>query len=574
MAKVISQRSMENRQYVVRLLKQKQPGFSAALELAMNLVGRELRSQETRRQRFRGLVTSNVTSLRTAADVAQSIAGQLSFIPGLVPRGGPPGTLPGPPDTGLPTGFAVELAAGVHRSRDGRLMLGGSPPRLLRLNPAAARLLRPGCFAVTDHASAALARRLVDTGVAHPRPPACPVRDVTIVIPVRDRAAELGRLLARLRADPDSAELPVLVTDDGSADPAAVAAVAGAHGAVLLVHPDNRGPAAARNTGIRRARTAFVAFCDSDVLPGPGWLGPLLAQFADPAVALAAPRVLTGGGAPPWLDRYERVRSPLDMGDREAPIVPLSPLAYVPGAALVVRKAAIGGGFAPELRVAEDVDLCLRLHQSGWRLRYVPAAGVTHQPRSHLRSWLAQRASYGTGAADLALRHPGLVPPLYAAPWSVAACMLLLRGRPVPAALAAVLAARAATRLAGVMPDADTPVRAATLLTLAALRGTGEQLIRCAVRDYWPLAIVAAVLSRRARRAIIAGAVLDGILDHRRSGRPQSLLAHLLLRRLDDMAYGTGLWAGAIHSRSVAHLLPRFATRTARPSPPPRAESA
>jgi len=49
------------------------------------------------------------------------------------------------------------------------------------------------------------------------------------------------------------------------------------------------------------------------------------------------------------------------------------------------------------------------------------------------------------------------------------------------------------------MPDAHTPVRAAALLTLAALPGTGEQLSRCAVRDYWPLAI--AVLSRRARRA-------------------------------------------------------------------------
>jgi mycofactocin glycosyltransferase len=151
----------------------------------------------------------------------------------------------------------------------------------------------------------------------------------------------------------------------------------------------------------------------------------------------------------------------------------------------------------------------------------------------------------------------------------VAAWVLLLRGRPVPAALAAVLAARAAARLAGVMPDADTPVRTATLLTLAALRGTGEQLSRCAVRDYWPLAIVATVLSGRARRAVIAAAVLDAILDHRRCGRPQNLLAHLLLRRLDDMAYGTGLWAGAIRGRSVAHLFPRFAARTVRPASGP-----
>jgi len=49
MAKGISRQSRENRQYVRRLLRQKQPEFSAALELAMNLVRREPRSQEIQR---------------------------------------------------------------------------------------------------------------------------------------------------------------------------------------------------------------------------------------------------------------------------------------------------------------------------------------------------------------------------------------------------------------------------------------------------------------------------------------------------------------------------------------------
>lgn len=49
MAKVISQQGTENREYVRRLLKEKQPEFSAALELAAELVGRELGSPETQR---------------------------------------------------------------------------------------------------------------------------------------------------------------------------------------------------------------------------------------------------------------------------------------------------------------------------------------------------------------------------------------------------------------------------------------------------------------------------------------------------------------------------------------------
>src|SRR5215467_4189266 len=417
--------------------------------------------------------------------------------------------LAAPPDTTLPNGLAVKLDGEVRRSRDGRLMLGGSPTRLLRLSKPAARVLGPGVFTVADAATAALARRLVDIGVAHPRPPAQPVRDITIVIPVRDRARMLHQLLTALRSDPQTSRVPALVVDDGSLDGAAVASVARLHGATLLVHRHNRGPAAARNTGLRHARTGYVAFCDSDVLPEPGWLGPLLAQFADPALALAAPRVVgIPESQPRWLDRYEDVRSPLDMGGREAPVVPLSALAYVPSAALVVRRPAVGRGFAPELRNGEDVDLCLRLHRAGWRMRYVPSPRVGHRHRDGLPSWLAQRASYGAAAAELARRHPGQVPPLNAAPWSVAACALVLAGRPGRFGLAAALTGWAAIRLSRRMPDADTPLRAGVLLALAAVHGTAQQLTRCATRHYWPAAAVAGVLSRRARHVLITAGVI------------------------------------------------------------------
>jgi mycofactocin glycosyltransferase len=476
--------------------------------------------------------------------------------------------LAAPQETTLPNGFAVELADDVHRSRDGRLMLGGSPPRLLRLSRQAVRILQPGRFFVADAATAALARRLVDIGAAHPRPPARPVRDVTIVVPVQDRACLLHKLLTALRADPETSAVPVLVVDDASVNRAAVASVARQHGATLLVHSHNQGPAGARNTGLRHAGTGYVAFCDSDVLPEPGWLSPLLAQFTDPALALAAPRVV---GVPRsqqgWLDRYEDVRSPLDMGGREAPVVPLSALAYVPGATLVVRRAAIGGGFAPELRFGEDVDLCLRLHQAGWRMRYVPSSRVGHWHRTSLRSWLVQRASYGSAAAQLALRHPGQVPPLNAAPWSVAACALVLRGRPVSLGAAVALTTGTAIRLIRRIPDADTPVRAGTLLTLAAVRGTAEQLTQCATRHYLPAAVLAAVMNRRARHVLIAAAVIEGLIDYRRSGLRLNPVTYLLIRRLDDVAYGAGLWRGVIRHRTTAPLIPRLALRRRRAGP-------
>lgn len=46
MEMVITQQRTENMEYVRRLLRQKQPGFSAALELAVLLVERQLRSSD------------------------------------------------------------------------------------------------------------------------------------------------------------------------------------------------------------------------------------------------------------------------------------------------------------------------------------------------------------------------------------------------------------------------------------------------------------------------------------------------------------------------------------------------
>jgi hypothetical protein len=90
----------------------------------------------------------------------------------------------------------------------GTVMTGGFPLRVLRLSPAGRRHV-DGWWSGTPvsggRKARALARRLLDTGMAHPVPgglPGGPGPDaVTVVIPVRDRAAELARCLAGLAGD-------------------------------------------------------------------------------------------------------------------------------------------------------------------------------------------------------------------------------------------------------------------------------------------------------------------------------------------------------------------------------------
>jgi mycofactocin system glycosyltransferase len=469
--------------------------------------------------------------------------------------------VPAPPAGRLPDGFAVRLDPRTRRRDGDAALLGGSPLRLLRLSPAVRSLLAGDRLVVTDARSAALAGRLLDTGLAHPdlAAPGPGVVDVTVVVPVKDRTAGLARLLAALRADPGTARCPVVVVDDGSAGPSAVAEVADRYAAGLVRHEWARGPAAARNAGLRAAGTAAVAFVDSDCVPAPGWLAELAGHLADPRLALVAPRIVAVPvDRPGWVSRYEAVASALDMGPHPAPVAPRSAVSYVPSAAMLGRRDALGGGFDETMRVAEDVDLVWRLVGAGWRVRYEPAAAVAHDHRGEPGEWLRRRAFYGSGAALLAQRHGPAVAPVVVSPWSAAAWGLALTGRR-PGLLSALVVLGAATaRLARRLARPGEPAPVALSATLVA-RGTaasGRTLTRAVTRHHWPIAAGACLVSRRARRLTAAVAVADAVLAWWPQRRSIGLGAFAAGRRLEDLGYGAGLWWGALRARDVRALLP------------------
>jgi mycofactocin system glycosyltransferase len=474
----------------------------------------------------------------------------------------------------VPPGFRLRPDPGLRSLEGGTVLLGGSPYRLLRLSPAGVRQVAAwwdGAPVPDSPAARALARRLLDTGMAHPDPvPAGgPVRDsapapgdVTVVIPVRDRVPELGRCLAGLRGS------RVIVVDDGSADAAAVASAAATGGARCIRRPASGGPGAARNTGLSAAGTALVAFLDSDCVPQPGWLDPLLPHFADPAVGAVAPRIVSHEANGGWLARYEGISSALDMGPAESIVRPGAKVPYVPAAALVVRTAAAGEGFAAGMPVGEDVDFVWRLAARGWHVRYEPRGTVAHQHRVTLRRWVARRVDYGTSAAPLELRHPGTVPALSMSGWSAAAWAAAITGYPEAGAVimgtAAVLLAR---RLAGVTSGA-WPL--AGRLAGGGTAAAGLLLGRAISRAWWPAALPAAIAVRRLRLPLAALVLAPPVLGWRERRPPMDPARYVAARLLDDAAYSIGVWRGCLRHRTARPLLPLLWWRsgTAEPGGP------
>jgi mycofactocin glycosyltransferase len=464
----------------------------------------------------------------------------------------------------LPDGFAVQVDRRVRVLGDGSALLGGSPTRLLKLAPAAQDMLSDGRLKVRDDVSAQLARTLLDATVAHPRPAGGPShRDVTVVIPVRDNVSGVRRLLNSLRG------LRVIVVDDGSSSPIEQEDFAGTHCDIeVLHHPRSKGPAAARNTGLAACTTDFVAFLDSDVSPRRGWLEALLGHFCDPTVALVAPRIVGLAHSENVVARYEAVHSSLDLGQREAPVLPHSTVSYVPSAAIICRRSALSdvGGFDETMQSGEDVDLCWRLIEAGARLRYEPIALVAHDHRTQLRDWLARKAFYGGSAAPLSVRHPDKTAPVVISGWALMAWILMALGTSLSQVASIAIAIVTGRRIAKAMRSADTAFTDVLVIATRGLWSAALQLASAICRHYWPVALIAAIVSRHCRRVIVVAAVMDGVVDWLRrrdatggdEAEPIGLLTYLLLKRVDDLAYGLGLWWGVVRERNLRALKPQI----------------
>jgi mycofactocin system glycosyltransferase len=449
-------------------------------------------------------------------------------------------------------GFTVRLAGDVSVYEGGSVLVGGSPLSAVRLAPGARERLAGGTLVVSDAASAVVGDRLLAGNLAMPVLSTLAIaaaEDLTVVIPARDRADQLEQTLASIRG------VAVLVVDDASVDAPAVAEVVSRHGADLVRVDANVGPAGARNIGLARVETPYVAFVDSDVVVTADALIGLTAHFADPSVALVAPHVRsrTLSDRPRWFERYDAAMPALGLGERPGVVRPGAAVAWLPSACLVARTDTVRTGFDDRMRVGEDVDLVWRLTDSGHRVRYDPGFVAHHAARQTLRAWMARKFVYGTGGAGLGERHPANMLAAHMSPtMAIAATALMLR-RPwsIPLALASLTVG--ARSLGRRLPEFDGRGQVAVRTSARGLWWSLRQESALALRHWWPASVAAALASRSARRIVVSAMLVDLVATvvERPELNPVRTFAG---RRLDDLCYGAGLWCGAIRHGSLRSL--------------------
>lgn len=139
---------------------------------------------------------------------------------------------------------------------------------------------------------------------------------ISVVVPVFDVADYLPAALDSLLAQTHP-HLDVVVVDDGSTDSSGTVAdsYAARDPRVLVVHTDNHGLGAARNTGLAHARGDLVAFLDSDDVLPPGAYSTMLASLTRSGSDFVTGSIVrweSAGSAderwvePPWMRRLHR----------------------------------------------------------------------------------------------------------------------------------------------------------------------------------------------------------------------------------------------------------------------------
>lgn len=194
----------------------------------------------------------------------------------------------------------------------------------------------------------------------------------------------------------------VIIVDDGSTD--ITAQVASLYKSFRLIRQDHQGLSVARNTGIAASQGEIIGFTDADCQADEDWLyyvvGDLLKgsfvgvgghNFLPPDDSAVAAAVMASPGGPAHVMLTDRVAE------------------HIPGCNMAFYKWALEEVACFDSifhRAGDDVDICWKLQQRGFRIGFSPAGFVWHHRRSTVRAYLSQQSGYGEAEAMLARRHP------------------------------------------------------------------------------------------------------------------------------------------------------------------------
>lgn len=225
-------------------------------------------------------------------------------------------------------------------------------------------------------------------------------KQVTAVIVNHNTGELLEKCLALIESCSFSEQIKTVVVDNASTD-GSVELLQSAHPDVeVIALRQNVGFGRGNNAALKKLDTPYALLLNTDTFleedtveklaaymeqnPDAGAAGPLV-KNADGSVQASCRRFLTISSA--FFHAFVGRIRPQNKRTREYMMEDLCRddaccVDWISGCCMMLRREAlesVGGGFDEQyFMYIEDVDLCWRLHQAGWRVAYVPQAQCTH----------------------------------------------------------------------------------------------------------------------------------------------------------------------------------------------------
>lgn len=259
--------------------------------------------------------------------------------------------------------------------------------------------------------------------------------DASVVVCTYNRCASLAETLDAIGAQqvPPGFHWELIVVDNNSRDDTSGTverfAASRPDLAVRYGFEPKQGLSNARNHGIGVATGEFLVFTDDDVLPAVDWLATLVRGMREESCDAAGGYIepLWQAAPPPWLTErfygFLAVRT-----DPEGPKAAHAEEEMPFGANLAFRRAVFDriGLFDPHLgrkgnvlAGGEEIDVLMRVVQSGGRVVYFPAARVRHKveafrlSKRYFRRWRYQCSRNEAAAMPAQAGRQAFGVPLY-----------------------------------------------------------------------------------------------------------------------------------------------------------------
>jgi cellulose synthase/poly-beta-1,6-N-acetylglucosamine synthase-like glycosyltransferase len=229
-----------------------------------------------------------------------------------------------------------------------------------------------------------------------------PEASASVVIPTYGRPAALLRCLEAVEQQSIRDSLEVIVSCDGPDAPSLPERIA------TVTAPTRRGPAAARNAGVRRATAPLVLFTDDDCVPDPAWAERLVE-------ALRAGEEVVAGTTMSTNSRFARASQVIvdALMRRQAD----GTVTFAPTMNLGVRRELLLALPFDESfgdAAGEDRAWCLRVRERGAAIAVREDARLDHRPELTFRGFLHQHVRYGRGSLRFRSRYrTGLARPSF-----------------------------------------------------------------------------------------------------------------------------------------------------------------